>query len=307
MFLDQICDASSSALLPWSDLKLRFPMLPSSRSSWYMALCNHFVTPSTLALPPNFACSPLSFPRLLPPTLLPLQYIAYYDRVVRQIVFGRVLQCSSHLGTITVEHFCVSSIPNLNSSRFMSPLLLNRCTNNCALFYSHLVPSAFEFAHKCSFILPINEVILLPQASSASKKALCLPLLLSRSLTLLKPSFDGVSSFLLNSLSFVPPIPPSLSVSEDSIISLLFDSPAKLNLLNIARALQSCQTSSFTFYTDGSVLNLSSSSLQMGVGWVLLNPSSQAPNFEFFASTVGNPSSTRAEIVSLLTALLVCP
>src|SRR3989337_3647840 len=182
MFLDQICDAHTSTLLPWSDLKLRFPMLPSSRSSWYMALCNRFVTPSNLALPSNVICSSLSFPRLLPLPSLPLQFIAYYDRVVGHIVFGRILQCSSHLGTITVEHFCVATVPNLNSSRFMSPLLLNRCPNRCALFYSHLIPSAFEFAHKCSFILPINEVILLPQASSASNKALCLPSLLSRSL-----------------------------------------------------------------------------------------------------------------------------
>src|SRR3989337_2047838 len=180
-------------------------MLPSSRSSWYMALCNRFVTPSTLTLPPNVTCSPLSFPRLLPLTLLPLQFIAYYDRIIHQIVFGRILQCSSHLDTITVEHFCVATVPNLSSSPFMSPLLLNRCPNRCALFYSHLIPSAFEFAHKCSFILPINEVILLSQASSASKKALCLPSNLSRSLALLKPSFDGVSSFLLNSLSYLIP------------------------------------------------------------------------------------------------------
>ena len=45
----------------------------------------------------------------------------------------------------------------------------------------------------------------------------------------------------------------------------------------------------------------------MGVGWVLLNPSPQFSNFEFSTSTAGSPSSTKAEVVSLLSALLVCP
>jgi len=58
-------------------------------------------------------------------------------------------------------------------------------------------------------------------------------------------------------------------------------------------------------YTDGSLLDLGKSSCKMGIGWFIANNNTQKQQFQ--ASIERFPSSTKAEIIAVLTALLVCP
>jgi len=43
----------------------------------------------------------------------------------------------------------------------------------------------------------------------------------------------------------------------------------------------------------------------MGIGWLLKDTVNNGPNVEFKAANIGWPSSTKAEILAILTALIV--
>ena len=60
-----------------------------------------------------------------------------------------------------------------------------------------------------------------------------------------------------------------------------------------------------TFYTDGSLQNIGTKDVRMGVGWIQTN--SNYPCEKFCAQITNWPSSTRAETLALFTALTVSP
>jgi ribonuclease HI len=65
--------------------------------------------------------------------------------------------------------------------------------------------------------------------------------------------------------------------------------------------------STLTFYTDGSLVNFGNPDIKLGFGWHLVPSPFITQSIEFYASTHGSPSSTKAEIMALLSALIVCP
>ncbi len=86
------------------------------------------------------------------------------------------------------------------------------------------------------------------------------------------------------------------------MIDQLFESPVLTsNLKAIATTLST--DSDIHFYTDGSLQRDSSTIDSMGIGWVVVN----RDDIEFSASAVLWPSSSKAEMLTCLTTLLVVP
>ena len=73
------------------------------------------------------------------------------------------------------------------------------------------------------------------------------------------------------------------------------------NLKAISSTLS--QDNTVQFYTDGSLQRDPNNIVAMGFGWVLVNNEA----IEFSASAVLWPSSTKAEILAVLTALMIIP
>ena len=95
-------------------------------------------------------------------------------------------------------------------------------------------------------------------------------------------------------------LPPTVS---NSILDIFIPSPALTALYSATNSF--ANSKQLEFYTDGSLSNLSSKNMSMGIGWIQTNNS--APNVEFFARITEWPSSTRAEIMAILSALITCP
>jgi ribonuclease HI len=60
-----------------------------------------------------------------------------------------------------------------------------------------------------------------------------------------------------------------------------------------------------TFYTDGSLANLNTEEVTMGIGWTQVEPNT--PHRDFSARVKDWPSSSRAELLAIMTALYTCP
>ena len=60
-----------------------------------------------------------------------------------------------------------------------------------------------------------------------------------------------------------------------------------------------------SFYTNGSLLSANTEHMTMGIGWI--QSSTSSPNFEFKAKILDWPSSTRAETILILSAIIIYP
>jgi hypothetical protein len=82
---------------------------------------------------------------------------------------------------------------------------------------------------------------------------------------------------------------------------ILQESTSQINLL---LELSHCFSNQdeLTFYTDGSLIGLQTSSCRMGYGWIEPNL-----NVTFKGSCILNPSSTKSESYAILTVLLTVP
>lgn len=92
-----------------------------------------------------------------------------------------------------------------------------------------------------------------------------------------------------------------ISQINDSL--LCADTIKKSQLINIANSFH--RRSNYIFYTDGSVLNLGTQQCSSGFGW--LGTMKYSNKSEFKGSTVFLPSSTKAEAMALLTAIITLP
>src|SRR4051794_2165177 len=98
-----------------------------------------------------------------------------------------------------------------------------------------------------------------------------------------------------------PAAVPAIVTPSNIITSIFENSPHLSNFLEIQSAFS--QSHSFTFYTDGSLKNAKSKDCSMGLGWLCIDENNL--QHQFYASLINWPSSTRAELFALLSALVV--
>jgi ribonuclease HI len=82
---------------------------------------------------------------------------------------------------------------------------------------------------------------------------------------------------------------------------ILLEDSASIEELNTI-AYKFLTTKQFTFYTDGSLINLQTPECKMGFGWIELTT-----NTTFKGATIFNPSSTKSETIAILTAIISVP
>ena len=94
----------------------------------------------------------------------------------------------------------------------------------------------------------------------------------------------------------------------DFYISLIFTESLITNKLrNIAYQMYKFNDKPYHVYTDGSLTNLGTDNIKMSFGWTFILDSNIPSSIDFNACIKNFPSSTRAEIFAILTALCVCP
>ncbi|RIA88448.1 hypothetical protein C1645_826301 [Glomus cerebriforme] len=102
--------------------------------------------------------------------------------------------------------------------------------------------------------------------------------------------------FFNNIISYIPPSIPSIpDFSSDFISTLMDDSSIKNELFNLQRQLSLSRV--LEFYTDGSLINPSSSLCSMTCGFIQTN--SLAPSIQFLTKITNWPSAFRAELAAV--------
>jgi ribonuclease HI len=92
--------------------------------------------------------------------------------------------------------------------------------------------------------------------------------------------------------------------NNPTITPALFNPPHLHGLLEGIKGVFADQRR-LTFYTDGSLVNLNTEEVSMGIGWTQVEPNT--PHQDFSARVTDWPSSARAELLAVLTALYTCP
>src|SRR6266540_4738586 len=100
-----------------------------------------------------------------------------------------------------------------------------------------------------------------------------------------------------------PESEPSHSLSQQLISKFIVQGSYQSKLATLASQLIDHNT--VDFYTDGSLSHGSTIRITMGIGWT--TAFDNVDNITFHDAISGNPSSTKAEIIAILTALITCP
>ncbi len=96
---------------------------------------------------------------------------------------------------------------------------------------------------------------------------------------------------------------PSHLLSQQLISKFIVQGSYQSKLATLASQLTDHNT--INFYTDGSLSHGGTIRMTMGIGWT--TTFKNVNNVTFHAAISGNPSSTKAEIIAILTALITCP
>jgi ribonuclease HI len=99
-----------------------------------------------------------------------------------------------------------------------------------------------------------------------------------------------------------PPL-PTIHITDSLVPTLFHDNEASQNLLRIAHNNSAAQH--FTFYTDGSVVEIGTNQCSMGIGWAQIH--NDQITHQFAAQAYSWPSSYKAELLAILSAISTVP
>src|SRR6266498_608603 len=96
---------------------------------------------------------------------------------------------------------------------------------------------------------------------------------------------------------------PHHSIAQQLISKFIVQGSYQSKLATLASHLSDHNT--VDFYTDGSLSHGGTTRMTMGIGWT--TAFDNMANLTFHAAISGNPSSTKAEIIAILTTIITCP
>ncbi|EXX60508.1 hypothetical protein RirG_179260 [Rhizophagus irregularis DAOM 197198w] len=187
-------------------------------------------------------------------------------------------------------------------------------TSQLILFNVHakkFIPNKNFLKLEKTFIFPVTPLHMLRTlAFSFTKHRLIIPNVLPSTV----PILSTLDSYLnANSEIFNNSINLNLNISSPLFINNIFVGNRDLIIQLLEIAKQFLLRKNFTFYTDGSLTSLdvnSSTQTQMGFAWIEITdatPNLGPPPPSYKGALSFNPSSTKAEVYALLTAIIAVP
>uniref|UniRef100_U9U7L9 RNase H type-1 domain-containing protein n=1 Tax=Rhizophagus irregularis (strain DAOM 181602 / DAOM 197198 / MUCL 43194) TaxID=747089 RepID=U9U7L9_RHIID len=207
---------------------------------------------------------------------------------------------------------CGHSVPF--SGNLHPKCIIVSLTSHLILFNVHakkFIPNKQFLKLEKSFIFPVTPLhTLRTQAFTFSKHRLIIPNVLPSTV----PILSTLDLYLnANSEIFNNSINLNLNISSSLFINNIFVGNRDLIIQLLEIAKQFLLRKNFIFYTDGSFFSLdvtSSTQTQMGFAWIETTdatPNSDPPPPSYKGALSFNPSSTKAEVYALLTAIIAVP
>ena len=285
LYLEQLCSTDNTTLLTWQHISPRLLHLPTGRKPlWFSYLEDTILshneqrtilpTISPQGFNP-FAYQTIHIPKSLKPWTLTLQN--------NEIIIGQVRKTFRKTNTISITHWQ----HNMNLSQAnqypLPPIQCSRCPG-CHLNSSRVL-------NCCTLEVPAALSTQFLGRRSINKQ-----------LKFNANYIDLIYSSAIKQPITIPP-PPTIHIT-DTLTSVLFqDNPASLDLLHIAHT--NAGQYDFTFYTDGSVIDIGTNQCSMGIGWVQIH--SDQIIHKFTAQLQNWPSSYKAELLAILSAISTVP
>ncbi|PKY33184.1 hypothetical protein RhiirB3_451909 [Rhizophagus irregularis] len=329
MFLDHIITKDHAFLYDYNTIKKSLQHKGGKIPRWYTFLQDH-ITINNHRLNVELTLPVIQNPTAARPSTPPTsQEIIYHTKRLQKwvmawipmksaLVYGKLLTTTHYPNCIPVsyiEHWIYKDLSSIvrNDTPRSLPTTIVQCPG-CDQHFSYYVG---DLRPKC--ILQIKHQDLLLVETLSKQKKLNLTNVNNRdvnSFQLLKyshPSYriSAYNDYLIQNkkippcidLPIAPPAPNQPYNPNDNLISsLILQDSIISDLKNLALML-----SDFTilqFYTDGSYQNNSTGNeLPMGYGWILANHLND--NIFYSGSLKFFPSSTKAETMAILTALIV--
>ncbi|RIA85708.1 hypothetical protein C1645_830390 [Glomus cerebriforme] len=310
MFLSQLVSLDHRSLLPWHTITSKtFSLIPRRAiPKWFLDLERkilvnsndpfrvilpcfiqhlNLLSPSSSNTSNNFNAHSISFPDLYDRHK---NFVSFWDTNINSFSFGRIITRDSSLQQFSIEHWIVNNISlNINAPSFIP---CGGCSfNNPSTLSNYNI--------LCANYLPSNlPIIINTKRISSCERSIDIPLYELHELV--KHHF----LFFNNLISYIPPsIPYIPDFSSDFISTLIDNSSIKNELFNLQRQLSSSRV--LEFYTDGSLINPSSSLCSMSCGFI--QTSSLAPHIQFSTKITNWPSAFRAELAAVVLAIFVSP
>ncbi|PKB99565.1 hypothetical protein RhiirA5_429502 [Rhizophagus irregularis] len=290
MFLEQITTLDGKSLINWEDLKFR----PYSQSmalvfipSWFKYIKTHSLLPNSYSLPPELQTSSAhNFKGIL------ITHPSFDNNIkgwttfwvdrFNSPYFGKIIKKDTIKKKIYVQHFLLSRQNNLTFFDPCHGCVLNNHQNG-----------------DCIFIIPHTDLVLI------LKNTITQATVRPRTSFDLRDLFQQARFLFQFNRRLISFYQDSIFVKQhNNIITRYIDfSESRNDLLRIQQQLS--DTSTLTFYTDGSLIDNGSESCSMSFGFA--QACDLSPKVLFTSTCQHWPSSYRPESLAILTAIIVSP
>jgi ribonuclease HI len=288
MYLEQLTSSDNTILLDWSHISSRINYLPTGRKPKWFSILEQTILlnlhtrkiNNNLPLPDvnTFSLNTGHYKHKPSPWLLTLKN--------NDIIIGKARKYNQSNNTISITHWSFEFDPSVTNLYPTPQTSCNPCLG-CS-YNSHRIQN------KCTFDISAT----LSTKFLGRKKY-------SNSLSILNLNshyLDLLYSIALKTPTNIPDL-PSIYIQQNPI-DTIFHTNIITNRLN-QLANNNITSADLTFYTDGSVTNISTDQCKMSIGWVQIYNNTIQQTFS--APIQHWPSSYKAELIAILSAISTCP
>jgi ribonuclease HI len=298
MYTDQVIDTNNKYIISWPLLTALTKTSTKGRTpKWYLKLYDLITNPDPLQpqrLSPQWQTRTLINPRYeffskLESKRSIKDWVGYHNSEDNSHLWGRIInkpKKDSQLSFFSVNHHIEHSTTDINEEPFLKLVPCKGCNKS----------RPNDIIDTCTILLPPSTK--LKSIKGFTKKETCLP----------HPP-TAATALLSQSYSNIYPSESSLSVIIHDILGLdlinKWIRSEEYNAQLSTALIDNTGANLLEFYTDGSLINQGTDQIRMGAAWI----QSKGPKIDssFKCGLENWPSSSHAEVVAILTALLVTP
>ncbi|GBC02754.1 hypothetical protein RclHR1_00480011 [Rhizophagus clarus] len=335
MFMDQICSINGSFLLLYKDVKkLANNKWKGKVPNWYQKILHQNTLSQNLRLVNPLTAPPIQHIKYNTPSIVNQeehiprnQWIVFWDANTSTAIYGKTIRQINRPGANSItqlQHYIplTPTAEQLDLTSQKRLAILQPCRGCNKHTYNVDNPLLCTFYMSTTSLItfqttPVNKIpIHIPNKKKSwrypSQPFLTLRMLaynyfLTLSRSYRHPNYvdnsidtvqsDSILEFKDFNFNFIPNTPyfiHNIFTGNESVITTLHD-----------LSLEFINRSNFSFYTDGSLHTEGPLKSRLGFGWLEVGLSPHT--YTFKGSTIFQPSSTRAEIFSILTCLITVP
>ena len=288
MFLEQII-YSDRRLMEWNEIKRIYNIVCNHPPKWYQLTTDCCITDNG-KLKIEYACQSNIRPHEDRNAIKNNSWVAAITSSSPTILIGKVSDINIRSNTIQLRHYKITETDHALSEVIM----IERCTGCVHTTDTTKVAGQSRCFVTCDTGLYVKTIL---GATHIRRR-----LNIAARMTFIHESVTSLQRRLRCRAESQPVNCVTFTSPPDTSLLSLFNQEYNEQLNLIKGRFNSC--SDLIFYTDGSLTDINSKDVRMGIGWIQVQENT--PREEFSAQISNWPSSTRAELIAIVTAIYTC-